>query len=237
MGRRPPTEISLQKNLIREAQAFANQHDGMAMMESLFNSMLLEAMLCSYTYKYPDIDEDEIYDVIASAVDELLVEVNAGKNIRRLESYLWKVINNKLYKVSIRLGKHYSIDESYQELQDPGHISESYKMQKDEARAKAIEIAEGLLPRLGMTNVQDVMRYILVALKNGAQDIPHSEIAEALNMSVNNVRVWVSRGFERLAKIVKEERLIDDSFQLPFLEEIDTYIVTNDDENLENEYK
>lgn len=236
MGSRPPTEITVQKELIQKAQEFADQSDGMAMMEHLLGSMLLEAMLRHYTYKYPGIDEGDIYDTISCAVDEVCIEVNAGKNIRRLESYMWKIVNNKLYKLSISLRKVNSIDEDLYEIQDPGVVPESYKIKKDEARAKAIEIAESLLPRLGMTNVQAVMKYILEALKNGAQDVPHAEIAEALNISVSNVRVWVSRGFERLAKKVKEEKLVDESYELPFLEELDTYIsMGQDDENPETD--
>lgn len=235
----PSAEIVVQKALIKKAQEFANSGDSMAMMQCLVESLLLDALLRHFSFRYPHQDPEDIYDTIASAVDEICADVASRKTIKRLESYLWKIVNNKLYKASVSLLTVTSISKNEYEIKDEGIVPEEYQTKRDEirkeARKKAIEIAEGLLPRLGTVNVQAVMKYILEALKNGSRDVPHSEIAEALHLSQDNVKVWVSRGFEKLSKIVKEDKIVDDSIEFPFLEEIDTYMSSNYNDESSND--
>ena len=231
MKSKPSAGNSVQKDLIQQAQEYADLGDGLAMIGCLFESMLFVALLGHFSKRYPDVNRDDIYNTIAESADKMFAAVVEGTKVRRLETYLWKIVNNKLSRLSAQSKRFSSIEEGLNEIKDPGTIPEFHKDRQDGARKKAIEIAELLLPRLGMTNVQAVMRYILQALKNGAQDISNTEIAIALGISPNNVRVWVSRGFERLSRIVRDEKLVEDSYEFPFLDEFDSYMSdTNDDD-------
>jgi hypothetical protein len=228
MRSKPLINAEEQKKFLHQAQEFADQGAVLQMMECLFKSTLLEAFLNHFSNRYPSLYRDYVYDTIATATDEIVGIISGGKKIKQLHTYLWKTINNKLSKAVKKAEAVLSIEQDLVEIKDPEPITETQNLKRDEARAKAISIAEGLIPRLGMTNVQAVMKYILGALKNGAQDVPNSEIAEALNMTLVNVRVSVSRGFSRLSKIVKDEGILEKDYELPFLDEFEEYVNEND---------
>jgi DNA-directed RNA polymerase specialized sigma24 family protein len=220
----PSPKPTDQKELLRKAQEFAELGDGLSMLKFLFESMILEALLWRFRRQYSNLNTNDIYDIIASSADELYNSIMRGTKIKYLETYLWKIANNKLAKFSKKAMLTLSVDDDSREIKDPGRIPEVYKNSREEAKKKAIQIAESLLPQLRLTKVEAVMRYILEALKNGAQDVPNLEIANSLGISVVNVRIWKSRGFERLARIVKEGNLIEDSYEFPFLDELESFL-------------
>ena len=72
-------------------------------------------------------------------------------------------------------------------------------------RKEAIRIARGLLPRIGQGQVVDVMEVLIDAAENGLPDLPASSIAEQVGISENAARTLVSRGLQRLRRLVEEE--------------------------------
>lgn len=212
------------QELLQKAQEYANQGAGLKMLECLFDSMLLEAFLNHFSGRYPDLRREEIYDIIGKATDEIVARISQKNKIKHLSNYLWKSINNQLSRAVVKAEITLSIEQDEIEIRERPALTEAQQNQRDEARGRAIALAESLIPRLGQQNVQTVMKYILGALKNGAQDVPNIEIADALGMTPGNVRVSVSRGFSRLARIVKEEGLIETEYDFPFLEEHGDYL-------------
>lgn len=219
-----------QDEALKRAQESADSGNGLEMLNCLIESMLLEAYERSFKNKYPLIDKEDIHDIVGEATDDVYGRVNSGRKVHSIPSYLWKIIERRLSDLAIkekqllkgtmvdRLGRH----DNQNETDIDGRL--------EKGREYAISLAEKLVPRLGLVNVQQVMTYLLGAIRNGAEDISSTEIAEALDMSPANVRQATKRGFERLAKIVREENLVDEKYDFPFLGEMNFLL---DDESEE----
>jgi RNA polymerase sigma factor (sigma-70 family) len=219
---------SSQKELLAEAQRAAENKDCSAMLSSLSSSMLLEAYLGYFIKKYPDVDRGDIHDCLGMATDELWSRVAKGEKIAKIKSYLWKITDRKICDF-IRSRKWVPLDKvdviaTNHELID----SVNYQQHREESREQLLGLFEGLIPRLGMANVEDVMRYILGAIREGIQEVTSDEIAAALNLTPANVRQSMKRGFDRLTLIVKEENLVDESFRFPFVDEMGSYMSYSD---------
>lgn len=53
------------------------------------------------------------------------------------------------------------------------------------------------------------MAYVIDAVEAGRDDVPSTEIAEFLGLTPGTVRTSLSRGFDRLKRIARDEHLID----------------------------
>jgi hypothetical protein len=107
--------------------------------------------------------------------------------------------------------------------------SEAEQDDHDRKRKQAIAIARSLLPRIGESNVQRVMAYILDAVSAGEVDVPTSEIADALGLRSGTIRVLRMRGFERLAREARSAGVTDHEFAL-------TELALDDDAHDEDEF-
>lgn len=223
MTTRIPPDISQQKVLINCAQNAATSGDYLTMLQCLFDSMLLEGFERHFTSKFPVIGTNEVHDQIGIATDDLCKKISKGERVGSIENYLYKVINNKLARRSAEKKRLSELSNTHENLSEPDFESEDQKEQSDEYRERLLKIIEGLVPRLKFVNGQNVMRYILEAVRNGAHDVPSTEIADALGLTSTNVRQAKKRAFDRLARIVKEENLIDKSYEFPFLQELQEY--------------
>ena len=219
------------KELIKLAQEAADRGDAMAMFELLCQSTVFEALSSRFTEKYQDIPKEEINVVIGDALDEVYAKVNEGKPVRAVHSYLWKIIDNMLSKYYNEriLCKGPSVEKLG--THDKPALGPLTHKEAAKLRETALKIAEGLLPRLGQLNVQNVMKYILESIRNGAQHIDPAEISDALHLTVENVRMSIKRGFERLARIAKEENLIDPADTALF--NVDEYYIIDGEERQE----
>lgn len=216
---------SEQKEALKRAQDASNRGDGLGMLQGLCDSMLFEGYGRYFKRRYSSLAVDDINDIIGIATDEIYDRIVKGEKIPAIQSYLWKVTDRKLSEFSDR--RNNLVRGSVVErigVRDPIVAGTAVQEEKEKRREQAIALAEQLLPRLGLVNVQNVMRYILGAIRNGAQDISSTEIAEALNLSPENVRQSLRRGFERLARIIREEKLVNESYDFPFLDETRYYI-------------
>lgn len=222
---------SAQKEAIMLAQDAANRGDGLAMIEALFGSTLLEAFEAFFRDRYIRLDPEDIHDIIGISTDELFDRIMKGEKIRVIKNYLWKIIDRKLTEFDINRRQIEELGDNHQNIQDPGVVPEKILLKKAEQKAKLITTAEGLIPRLGQVNVQEVMRYLLIAIKNGVRDVNSNDIADTLGLTPGNVRVAMMRGFERLSRIFKEENLIDESYHFPFIEEMEPYVDSTEDLN------
>ena len=225
MSIRKTPDYSVQKELLQKAQRAADAGDYIGMLEGLAGSMLFEAFRGYFAKKYPAVDSNDVYDCIGSATDELWTRIATGEKIRKIESYLWKIVDRKLSEfVEERRG--WSSGDALELIGTNGGSTDTkdFQKQKEESREQVLRIFEDLIPRLGMVNVQEVMKYILGAIRNGVQDITSNEIAEALGLKSENIRQSMKRGFDRLARIVKEENLVDKNHRFAFLDEVEYYV-------------
>lgn len=219
----------LQADALGRAQAAADIGDAAGMFQGLCDAMVFEAFLSSFSSRYPEI-KDDVHDIISAATDALYERVKSRKPVAKVESYLWKMINERMSKFSQKKIAHTGPNaESLGYIQTAAQSSEEREaadLKKDEA----LSIAFTLLPRLGQTNVQEVMRYVLVAIQNGIHHVDYGEIADALGITRGVAKTSLRRGFERLTRIAKEENLVDTNFSFPLSESMD-YLAEVDDES------
>ncbi len=112
-------------------------------------------------------------------------------------------------------------------FENPDQEEPVEEMEWDEKRAQAITRARDLLPKLGQKNIQDVMSLVIDAVEAGREDLPSREIAEALGLQPATVRTLKMRGFERLARVAREEGLVGQEFDFANLESEEE--ITDDD--------
>jgi len=205
-----------QDECIRRALAAASVRDAHGMLTALHESMVLDGLVQTFRMKWPTLDHDEIDFVVAGAVDVLYQRVADGENVLNLIAYLWKVSDRRASdRHQQRLRESNAPDERLEASVDnrskQGVAMLDPDADWDRRRLRAVSIARSLLPRLGQENLQRVMEFVLDAVEAGREDIHNSEIADALGLKLGTVRTSLSRAFARLARIAREENLIDQS--------------------------
>jgi RNA polymerase sigma factor (sigma-70 family) len=194
------------------------------MIQDLFDSGLIEAYEGSFGARFTEIDKEDIRDIIATSTDELFRRICAGEDIRNIKTYLWKIIEKTLIEFDKKRKRTKRLTGNTFDIKDTLPESEDVKGRRADQREKMITLVEDMLPRLGQTNAHEVIKYLLGAIRNGVQDITSTQIADALGLTSENVRTSMHRGFKRLARILRDEGLIDEQDDFPFLEGIESFL-------------
>jgi DNA-directed RNA polymerase specialized sigma24 family protein len=223
-----------QKAVLSKAQAAADIGDAKEMFIELAQSSLLEGFERQFASRYRNLVVEDIHDVIGSSTDEIYARVSKGEKITAIHSYLWKIIDRRLSKLQKQRQLYSMKDVDLIEGWSSSTKSDQERQAVDKQRDEIIAIAERLIPRLGLTNAQNVMKYVFGAIKNGAQDIPSQEIGDALGLTPNHVRQCLKRGFDRLTRIFKEDHLIPQSYEFPFQGEMEYYTDEASDDEIES---
>lgn len=216
--------------LLSEANAAALVGDPRGMLTALYKSHVLDGICWRLAAAWGAIAFEDIQLLVAEAVDVLYEKVRNGEKIRRIVPYLLKVSTRKAYDfhesrcavdavdpadLETAVGKEARRRFESKERQAEASTSEPVDdLDYEERRRIALRIARGLLPRLGQQRIQDVMGYIFDAIEAGHEDIPNEDIEDALGLSAETVRTAKSRGFARLSRIGKEEKLLPRNFDL-----------------------
>jgi DNA-directed RNA polymerase specialized sigma24 family protein len=208
---------------LQQAQNAANKGDAWGMFNALPDSLIFDSYQNYFSSKYPTVDESDLQNIIGKATDQLYDRITRKEKIRKIESYLWKIIDAELWGKIEEQKRFRSVDVEAIGINDNSIPSALTLEQKAKQKEYALALADSLVPRLGQVNVQNVMRYILGCIRNGVQDINSNDIGEALDMKPATVRQFMKRGFERLTRICKEESLVDASYIFPF-EEMEYYL-------------
>jgi DNA-directed RNA polymerase specialized sigma24 family protein len=180
------------------------------MVIALYQSGILDGITRGVRARWSRLSPDEVDDVVAAGVAGLYVAVHGGKKVLDVGAYLWKAINYQAADAH-RLGQieqhcdSASVQEYAECLWDYGDAGE---VRRDELRAQAIGIARTLLPQLGQANVRAVMEFVIDAVEAGDIHVSNQEIADALGLPPHSVRTLLSRGFQRLQRVVRKAGLI-----------------------------
>jgi len=218
----PPEQESVEA-LRKAAQEAAGSGDPRKLAYALSERLVLDGLIRRLQAKWESIPPDDLDFIVAEAVDKLYVVVSRGEKIANFMGYLWKTSDHMADKY-IRRHKH-EIAVSPKDLElipdhstDPAVEVPTTEEEHEQRRRRAIAIARSLLPRLGQQNVQSVMTYVIDAVEVGCEDLPNSEISEALHLSLETVRTSLSRGFKRLSRIARDENLMDSDFDFTGLQ-------------------
>jgi DNA-directed RNA polymerase specialized sigma24 family protein len=215
---------SEREQVLEKVRNAGQKKDAGEFLMALTESKLPNAYFVAFKNRFSTMAEDDVRDEIGAASDELYVSISSGRKVFSISSYFWKIIENRL-KRRMDLEKRMIRGEPVERVELKGGISSDEDEAKlGDLREKAISLLRDLIPRLGQQHVQEVMRYVLGSMENGAQDVSSTEIGEALGLEPATVRKCVQRGFQRIAKIVKEENLAPAGFD-PSIFDHGSYVI------------
>jgi DNA-directed RNA polymerase specialized sigma24 family protein len=204
----------------KRAAERAKAGDPVGMLAALADEHALDGYYRYFAGRYKNLPGTAIEEAISAATDEAYAQLQGGRRILNLGAWLWKVIEN-------RLNDAWTSEHALrQQFDDARHADAQASdlagarqdrgsgVDRDKMRAEAIRVARELLPSLGHTNIEKVMKMLFDAAEQGVEDLPHEQIAEALDLKASTVRVLVWRGFQRLARKAAERGLHVDRTQL-----------------------
>lgn len=216
------TDSQTQRQAIEQAVAAARDGDARGMLAAMHASGVLDGLVRRFCVRWPRLGRDEIDFIVAEAVDVLFEKVRSGDRVLNPIGFLWKVCDRsatdrRQMRQRERLAEAGVLDGRSEHGRGNGIVAKDPDADWDERRRRAIQLARSLLPRLGQQNLQDVMAYVIGAVEAGRDDVPSAEIAESLGLTPGTVRTSLSRGFDRLKRIARDEHLIDQDIDLtPF---------------------
>lgn len=185
------------------------------MVEALHLGGIPSALVRGIRVKYPDIPEAEIEDIVSSSMASLFDEVDAGKEITNLWSWLFKVADRRAVDYLRMRAFERLANEEVLDGNHPPLFAEASRLpleaMPDFQRQWALEKAHALLPRLGGENIQRVMAVVLEAIENGVEDLSYRDIGDTLGLKPDTVKTQVFRGFERLGRLAREEGLLGEA--------------------------
>ncbi|MDN2565291.1 sigma-70 family RNA polymerase sigma factor [Aquibium sp. A9E412] len=193
------------EELLRTATTAAARGDPIGMIEALTASGFLFGLVRRLQKQWSKLPPTEVDDCVAVAVDSAFAAVSAGRPVRNLGGWLWKVASNAAQDrwdadFSERARGELEIDGiAGPEVEDTVRRREREALD-DHRRAEAIRLARALLPLIGEGQVVDVMELVIDAAAQGLPDLPSAEIAEALGISEGSARKLVSRGLQRMRR-------------------------------------
>lgn len=213
------------------------------MLSALYGSGALDGLARRLKHRWPVLSATDGDKVLAEAVDALYVAVKQGKDIRDLIGWLWKTCHNLAYdchegqreRPMEAAGVDRLTAQRWFREQRTGPPETEGEDEAERRRARAIATMKSVLPRLGGTNIQAVMTYVLQAVEDGSPHIAHREVGEALAIDPSYVRVLVHRGWERLERIAREEGLVHADFSLLGAEEDDGDEPAEEDQDRQDE--
>lgn len=219
--KRPATRQDQEAALHRAGKA-ARDGDPLGMLAGLHEARVFDGLWDRLRFRWSGLGDAAIEESIATATDELFQAVQAGKQVGNLVGFLWKTSWRTAEKQ--HRDRHHvdTIDPAViDQIPDRGTRSEDSDTTdstwEQDGKAKAIERARALLPRLGAGNIQEVMAFILEAVASGRVEVTSREIGEALGLKPTTVRTLKMRGFGRMRRVAREAGMTGPNFALPDL--------------------
>lgn len=189
-----------QKEAFEKAKAAAVKKEVGTFLRCIHESRFLDGAKRTLEGEW-NFDSEVTHEILSTSVDKFYEVITEGKKILFPAAYLLKIIKNEAAKT-------YNKNKEFEEFNDsmayPSVISTHGEVpdvgDDEERKRKGVEIARSLLPKIGEETVQRVMAYYIDAVEKGVEDVTSKEVAEALGLSQDSVRVWKQRGFERLKR-------------------------------------
>jgi DNA-directed RNA polymerase specialized sigma24 family protein len=191
-------------------------------LDLISRSEVFDGFVRKLADRWPSLHETDVTALLWSEVVEAFYEAaRRGEQFKKHAAWLWRVAWFKaidLHKERSRAVSVGGMDVAAPVEPETVPWDDGEERRAERVR-KAVQLAIQLLPRLGEANVQRVMRYIFEAYAAGKWEVTNEEIAQALGMTGETVRLWRSRGFNRLIREAKKERAVNPEFDLAQFEQ------------------
>lgn len=193
----------------RQVAVAAAEGDAARVVELLAVHKILDVHVRMVQGRYRALDEQDAMDVVADAVEQYMVRVRRGDQIRSVRSWLG----------STALNLAFDLHHLRAELEVPGHEPDEaaedgpdqpYDGPDHDATVTALRAVRGLIPRAGRQNVQDVLHALFDAAEAGLDDVNATDIGRQLGLNPATVRTCKRRGLQRLENLARDEGLVDD---------------------------
>ena len=201
-----------------QAEALARAHesaarsDAVGMLRALDESCLLDGIVRYLSNRWQSVHVDDLEFIVGEAVDAFYSTVKSGTRVRHVAAWLSKAAFRMTYNFHAARKEVPNADLSnYEDYRSDSTIIADH----DARRKNALQFARRMLPTLGEDNVQRVIEYLLDAVEAGREDLPAQEIADAMGVTSNTVRTWMSRGLRRLTRRARDEGLTRADFDVP----------------------
>jgi DNA-directed RNA polymerase specialized sigma24 family protein len=208
--------------LLRQAVEAAAASDLKGVLHAIQQSEVFDGFLRRLCGRWSSLHETDLSAVLWTEVIDAFVEaVRRADRIGDVAHWLWRVAWVKTYDLHRAKRRERPVGGVDVAAPEPSEhvVWDDGEDERAKRVKKAIELARGLLPRLGEMNVQLVMGYIFDAYAAGRWEVSNEEIADALGKSSEYVRQWRSRGFRRLVREAKQERLVNPDFDISQFEQ------------------
>jgi DNA-directed RNA polymerase specialized sigma24 family protein len=152
--------------------------------------------------------DEEMDDAMSEAYVALYAELRRGGVVSRPIAWLAEVSYRRAADAMRRTEKEDTTDPDDPRLQPMSGTSLL------DANAAAFHAFEALVDRLTPEGVRAVMGVVVGAYKDGVRTLTNAQIAEILGENPVNVKKWRQRGFQKLARLLLEEGLVDANLRL-----------------------
>lgn len=210
-----------QAKAVAQLDAAVANFDANATVEALYAGKILDGFDARLHKKFRFVKHDaDCFDIIANAIDKLVAKLEAGVRIDDAVGFLWREMEFASLIEYRRRKRMNPTDPELLSGKPVGTVATDPKA--------AIQAARVLLPRIQGENARNVLDMILTAIEQGRHMLSNREIAESLQLSVDNARQLRLRAFVRLTDLAREQQLIGEGFSLPELDDDDELIVASD---------
>ena len=167
-----------------------------------------QRLLAHVQRKFPRFGRDLAEEAVADAADRTVRHLRAGKEIKKLRPWLYKLAyaaacdRAEELKAAAERSGDVAIWQRASRATDE-ELAE--RERRHSAAREALEHARRLLPELGVGQIRDVMEVFSDAVANDVPDFPPAQIAEAVGIKADAARVLLRRGLCRLRARAEEE--------------------------------
>jgi RNA polymerase sigma factor (sigma-70 family) len=172
-------------------------------VELLLASPLLDAIPRKLASQFGDLDLAAAEDVLADALDVLIVRWQEGGRPDRPDAYLWRTCWNKAQDEVERRGR-------FDEFSDDGHARPDEddrvagpEPSREVLRREALRVARQALPRIAQERPREAMDLILDAVE-AQVELSNAELGERMGVTAANARKLRERGFKRLEEALTQ---------------------------------
>lgn len=188
-----------QEEHVRGGVEAAERGDIVGYFEHLAASHVLDGLTRGLRKGWPTADSESLHEAISTGVDSLYQALSSGRPVLKPMAYLYATAKNQLMHLSREQRMTVTLDEQLPSTsQVPGEDRPGEY--EDALRAEALRTARGLLPKLGLQNVQAVMKVIFDAVEAGVPTLDNQMISEITGLTLETVRRSKSRGWGRLTQ-------------------------------------
>jgi RNA polymerase sigma factor (sigma-70 family) len=198
-----PRRLLDAKQALHRAARAMNDGNGWLAAAALMDSPLLDGMVRRLSHQHKSLGWPGAQDVLAEAIDALVVHVENGGRPERPDAWLWKACRNKVVDEFRR--RETLLD--YQDHENAASLRPIEEagdgVSQDVLRREAIRVVREHLPQVAQVRQRETLELIVDGVEREIE-VSNAQIADALGVTTTNARKLRERAFAGLDKALAE---------------------------------